>query len=395
MQPTIFPSDSPTLSAGAETARLAGRIVSASKRTVTLADALAQVLLSHDGLEFQTGALVVVEARALETGWHVARVIETHRPPRATSNGEFARLGGGRGAALSARSRAASAIRRYFEDEGFIEVTTPTFVPSPGLDPHVHSLAEVRRGERVDHLITSPEFHMKRLLVGGLPRIYQFARCFRAEELGPHHEPEFTLLEWYRAFSSYHEMLRDTEELVCRVLSTVDPGAPLPLRPFRRLPVRDAFARFAPGRDPSELLAQDPADYYQVFVDVVEPGLVDLDGPTFLTEFPLPLAALARRSSTNPNVAERFELYFRGQEICNGYGELTDPAEQRARFESELKRRDLAREPSYPIDERLLSALEEGMPPSSGNALGFDRLVALACGLAKIGPTYAFCDNER
>jgi lysyl-tRNA synthetase class 2 len=296
---------------------------------------------------------------------------------------------------LKARSDASRIVRAYFEEQNFIEVQTPTFVPSPGLDPHVHSLAPVKRGARTDYLITSPEFHMKRLLVGGMPRIYQFARCFRAEELGAIHEPEFTLLEWYRAFADFSEMLFDTEELVNRVFALLCPALAPFARPFRQFRIVEAFERFAPDVDPLELLKQDPSLYFQALVDHVEPGLAALPGPTFLVEFPLPLSGLARPCAHDARFGERFELYLRGVELCNGYGELTDPREQRARFDAELVRRKAAQEPLYPIDEKFLRALEEGLPPSAGNALGFDRMVALALGLSTIAPTIAFTDEER
>lgn len=395
MQSIVFPSDFPEFRSLPERGVLAGRVVARSAQSVTIADACAELVLTHDGLPFDLGTLLVLEFQKKDDELTAQRVVDTPGPGRLLQDGEFSRLKFGRGALLRSRSRAAKVIRAYFEAEDFMEVSTPTFVPSPGLDPHVHSLAEVRRGNRVDHLITSPEFHMKRLLVGGLPRIYQFARCFRAEELGAVHEPEFTLLEWYRAFAGYESMLQDTEEIVCRVLAALDPQTPLPARPFRRLSVRAAFDKFAKRHDPDALVRRDPSDYYQVFVDSIEPAIASLPGPTFVTHFPLPLAALARQSDEDPTVAERFELYFRGVELCNGYGELTDASEQRSRHEAERRRRDVAGDPNYPIDEKFIGALDEGMPPSAGNALGFDRLVALASGIDAIGPTYAFQDSER
>jgi lysyl-tRNA synthetase class 2 len=396
-----FPSDlqaSPNLSAAGE---LGGRVASVGAGWFTLADATHELRLSSPpDFELSPGDLVVVRYSGGPSGFHAEELKSQRKARVPILSGEFQRLRNERGRALRARHEAMRVVRQYFEEEGFTEVETPTFVPSPGLDPHVHSLAPVTRKTRTDYLITSPEFHMKRLLVGGMPRIFQLARCFRAEELGPIHEPEFTLLEWYRAFRDYSAMLADTEELVARVFSAlapyrIAPSQPALARPFARLTVVEAFGRFAKGTDPLELLSRGQDEYFQVFVDQIEPGLRGLSGPTFLVEFPLQLAGLAQRCPHDERFAERFELYVDGVELCNGYGELTCADEQRARFQAELERRRQAGEPLYPLDENFLRALLEGLPPSSGNALGFDRLVALALGLPSIGPTLAFTDQER
>lgn len=396
MREVFTPSDLIRLGSLPETGQLGGRLIEVGAGWFTLADAIHLVRLDMPTrFELTLGDLVVVSYSQHSTGFRADKVEERRPSLSQIGEGEFSRVRGERGRALFARHKAAQAARQFFEEEGFIEVETPTFVPSPGLDPHVHSLAAVHRGDRTDYLITSPEFHMKRLLVGGLSRIFQLARCYRSEELGPIHEPEFTMLEWYRAFSDYSVMLDDTEELVTRVFSALAANRAQLERPFRRLSVLEAFARFAPDQDPLALLSEDPGQYFQVLVDRVDPGIAALPGPTFLVEFPLSLAGLARRCPHDERFAERFELYVDGIELCNGYGELTDAAEQRARFEAEVARRKEAGEPVYPLDEKFLNALEEGLPPSSGNALGFDRLVALALGLPAIGRTLAFTDDER
>jgi lysyl-tRNA synthetase class 2 len=257
----------------------------------------------------------------------------------------------------------------------------------------------VRRGERTDYLITSPEFHMKRLLTGGLPRIYQCARCFRAEELGGRHEPEFTLVEWYRAFAGWEDIAADTEEIVARVFAELSPTGAYPggkvERPFARITVREAFAQFAQVKDAVELANQDQARFFELLTSEVEPGLASIGRPVFLTHYPLVMAALARPCPSDPSVAERFELFAGDMELSNGFGELTDPELQRGRFLDEIARRRAASEPEYPLDERFLAALAEGMPPSGGNALGLDRLVALAAGAPTIAATLPFCDEER
>lgn len=322
---------------------------------------------------------------------------------------------GDRLSALVARDQARRAVRSYFESQDFLEVETPTFTECPGLDAHVHSLGEVScsavgsdseatRG----FLITSPEFHMKRLLAQGASRIYQLARCFRAEEQGPWHEPEFTLVEWYRAPGGYEDVLGDTERIIRCVAEAVrgEPTLLVPSRDggarrvsvsgnFLRLTVREAFARFADVDDAVALAARDESAFFQTLVDQVEPGLASLSVPVFLTHYPASQASLARLSPEDPTVCERFECYLGDVELSNGFGELTDPIEQRRRFEAERKRRAEAGEPLYPLPERFLSALEAALPACAGNALGFDRLVALALGAGDIQSVMAFSDRER
>jgi lysyl-tRNA synthetase class 2 len=248
-------------------------------------------------------------------------------------------------------------------------------------------------------LITSPELAMKRLLVGGLPRIYQLSRVLRVDEAGTLHEPEFTLLEWYRAFSGYEAVLADTEALVREVARAasgraelVTPaGKKLVLRgPFPRLSVREAFRKYARVSDAAELAASDESRYFELLVERVEPELARLDRPVFLLDYPLTQAALARPSPADPSVAERFELYAGGVELSNGYGELVDPVEQERRFRAERARRKTERRRVYPLDRRFLSALREGMPGAGGNALGFDRLLMLAAGAKSVAEVMAF-----
>lgn len=284
--------------------------------------------------------------------------------------------------ALLARAHAEHRVRRYFADHGFLEVHTPTRVRAPGTDVYIDPISSE------DHwLITSPEFHLKQLLVAGIAPIFEFARCFRREELGPWHQPEFTLLEWYRADAEVTEVMADTEQLVRAVSELLSDGQ---LRrdnktlrvepPFQRITVRDAYREFADIADVVELAAEQEALYFQLWVDRVEPGLREISAPLFVIEYPLTQAALAQPCAHDPHVAERFELFALGIELCNGYGELTDPHEQRARFESDNKKRQLSGKPELPIDEAFLAALERGMPPSAGNALGFERLLALCLG---------------
>jgi lysyl-tRNA synthetase class 2 len=300
---------------------------------------------------------------------------------------------------LAERARALGRVRTFFDARGFVEVQTPVMVPSPGLELHLDAF-EVAGGDRGARrwLATSPEYQMKRLLAEGHERIYQISPCFRRGELGARHNPEFTMLEWYRARAGVDDVMRDTEQLVASVTggrvtlaSRVVGATP----PFERIAVCEAFARYA-GWSRGETLAAAASDedrYFRTLVDVVEPALASLDHAVFLVDYPASQASLARRKPGDPEVAERFELYVAGVELCNGFGELVDPVEQRARLEADRATRAARGMPDYPIDERFLEALAR-VPPSGGNALGLDRLVALTCGTTEIADVIAFTAEE-
>lgn len=380
---------------------LGGRVADYRGSEVSIADAFGVLRLTvSPNLPIHPGDLVVFRVEKDERGLSGRELVEHRRCPEPTSAGEFLRLqNGGRGRILRARNRATQTIRKYFLEQNFVEVDTPSFALSPGLDAHVHSLAEIVRPSRRDYLITSPEFHMKRLLAAGMPRIFQMARCFRRDEQGPHHEPEFTLVEWYRAFAQFEDVLGDTEELVARVFAALEadaaPERPFIERPFFRYTIREAYQACQIEEDPVELSSSAPDLYFRLFLEKIEPWLLTLGRPTFLTHYPISQAALARESPEDPSVAERFELYVGGIELSNGYGELTDASLQRERFLVEQERRRCASEEVYPLDERFLHALEEGLPPCSGNALGLDRLVALALGASTLQQVLPFSDQER
>jgi lysyl-tRNA synthetase class 2 len=306
----------------------------------------------------------------------------------------FLDRGVGRG--LAARARAAGIVRAWFVNEGFLEVATPVLVPSPGLDLHLGAF-EVPGSAGPRFLSTSPEYQMKRLLVGGIPRCFQLAPCFRRDESGRHHNAEFTMLEWYRAFASMDEVIADTEAVIAAVVGGLGGSTALDVSPpFARLSVAQAFRDFA-AIDEAVMLRmaeQDSTAFFRVLVERVEPAMEALGRPAVLYRYPAPMASLARLCTDDTRYAERFEVYARGVELCNGFGELTDPAEQRARFERDQRDRRAAGLPVYPIDGRFIAALGEGMPPSAGNALGFDRLVMLATGAAAIDDVMAFPDPE-
>ena len=318
---------------------------------------------------------------------------------------------------LEIRGRIRRAVRGWFEAEGFTEVEAAALQVSPGNEAHLHAFATeavgLSGGRTPLYLHTSPEFACKKLLAAGEARIFDFARVWRNRERGDLHHPEFTLLEWYRAGQPYQALMDDCAALLAlaaetagtRTLSfrgrTADPF----LEP-ERLTVAEAFDRFAGidllatvGRDgvaDRDALAAaaaaagtrvSPDDtwadvFSRVITAEVEPRL-GVGRPTILCEYPVPEAALARPHPGDPRVAERFELYACGVELANAFGELTDAAEQRRRFTAEMDEKARVYGERYPLDEDFLTALEH-MPEASGAALGFDRLVMLAAGAARI-----------
>lgn len=369
---------------------LAGRVFNVEGKLVVVADAFARVAVEMTRtVTLEPGDLVVLSGRPAEKRLTHGALISRQACPTPTAHGEFYRsVFAGEAERLRDAARAAAATRAFFAERAFVEVSTPLRVPAPGVDFHVDAIEA--SGE---YLITSPELEMKRLLVGGLPRIFQLARVARADEQGPLHAPEFTMLEWYRAFAGLEEVLRDTEALVrsvVRSLAGEDDVFVLGNRkvnvgkPFERLTVREAFARYAGIKDAARLAARDENRYFELLVSEVEPALAQHARPVFLTHYPISQAALSRPHESDPTVAERAELYFGGVELCNAYGELTDPVEQRRRMVGEAKRRQAEKRAVYPLDEPFLASLTEGMPPSGGNALGFDRLVMVATNRSSI-----------
>jgi lysyl-tRNA synthetase class 2 len=295
---------------------------------------------------------------------------------------------------LYERGRIIDSVRAFFRARGFLEVDTPLVVPSPGLDLHLDAFVVETR-----YLSTSPEYQMKRLLAEGYARIFQISKAFRRGEVGSRHNPEFSILEWYRANAGMTDIMRDTEQLVARVTGgrvTLGDRHIDTRPPFARMTVCEAFARFAgTSQDETLRLAHEDEDrFFRLLVDEVEPRLGALDHALFLTEYPASQASLARKKPGDPRFAERFEAYVAGVELCNGFGELTDPDEQRARLEHDRAERSARGLPVYPVDEKFLAALERGIPPSGGNALGIDRLVALACGTTEIARVMAFTSEE-
>ena len=293
---------------------------------------------------------------------------------------------------LMERARILRAVRRFFETRNFLEVEPPLRIPAPAPETHIDAVASEDW-----FLQTSPELCMKRLLAAGYERIFHLGKCFRRKERGRRHLPELTLLEWYWAGATLEDMLHQTEELVTAVAGELGHRGSIRYQntsidldsPWPHLPVADAFQRFT-SVSMAQALADDTFD--ERMACEIEPCL-DRGRPVFLVDYPASKAALARLKPGDPSVAERFELYIGGLELCNAFGELIDPVEQRTRFEAEQIARRRAGRTVYPMPEKFLSDLQH-MPPAAGNALGMDRLVMLLVDAADIDNVVAFTPEE-
>lgn len=293
---------------------------------------------------------------------------------------------------LRMRARIIQTVRRFFLENGYLEVETPIRIPA--LAPEAHIDAQPS-GDW--YLQTSPELCMKRLLAAGYPRIFQICKCFRHQERGRRHLPELTLLEWYTAGDDYTDMMTQCEALIGVVARMAGCGDELCYQgrkvnlttPWPRLTVAEAFERFA-SVAVGKALAENRFDEVMGFD--IEPHL-GLDKPVLLYDYPAACGALSRLKHEDRRLAERFELYIGGLELCNAFSELTDPVEQRLRFEEEREARRLAGKAVAPLPEKFLSALKD-MPAAAGNALGIDRLVMLLADTAEIGDVVAFAPEE-
>lgn len=319
------------------------------------------------------------------------------------------------------RAKLSAVVRAFFAERGFDEVETPCLVPAPGQEPNIRAfetpfVPETPAGKACTlYLHTSPEYAMKRLLAEGFERIFQLARVFRNGEIAPHHNPEFTMLEFYRAHADYADIMADTEALIVRAAEMFDLGGALAVegqavnlsQPFERLTVREAFLART-GLDIAELqdgrafrAAATARGYFlpgtcerfedvffQLFLSEIEPTL-GRGRPTFLIDYPASMASLSRLKPGNPSLAERVELYVAGIELANGFSELTDAREQRARLIEEQRARQAAGLPVYPLDEKFLAAVG-AMPRCAGIAVGFDRLLMLLTGTREVADLLLF-----
>jgi elongation factor P--(R)-beta-lysine ligase len=309
---------------------------------------------------------------------------------------------------LRLRARLLARVRAFFAARGVLEVETPLLSVAGSTDPALASLRTAYHGPGLPagqtlYLHTSPEFPMKRLLAAGSGPIYQVARVLRDGEAGGRHNPEFTLLEWYRPDWGIDRLMAEVEQLVTGLY---EGDAPLPAT--RRYPYRALFQEYldldplaasvaelrtcaetAGIRPPEGMPADDPDPWRDLLLThLIEPRLGP--GLVFLHDYPASQAALARLKPGEPAVAERFELYWDGLELANGFHELGDAAEQRARFVADNHKREALGLPAMPLDERLLAALEQGLPDCSGVALGLDRLLMRLAGLDRIDQVLAF-----
>ncbi|MDH5219294.1 MAG: EF-P lysine aminoacylase EpmA, partial [Gammaproteobacteria bacterium] len=286
---------------------------------------------------------------------------------------------------LQQRARLLRDIREFFHQKGYLEVETPALSRFANPDPYIDSFELSSFGQNY-YLHTSPEFAMKRLLAAGMGSIYQICKVFRQGEQGRLHNPEFTMLEWYRIGFDYHQLMDEIDELLCTKCN---------LSSSKKLTYSSIFQEVTGFNmhqctvsnmrqyvlDHGVSLQGDLGDDLDAWRDVVmthfiEPGLGQ-DGPVFIYDYPVSQAALAQVLTGDEPAAMRFELYFKGIELANGYQEMTDQGEQRRRFEAQQARRQTLGKPLLPFDRYLVDALGEDIPPVSGVALGFDRLLML------------------
>jgi len=294
--------------------------------------------------------------------------------------------------ALAKRARIIGEIRSFFNEEGYLEVETPLRIPAPAPESHIDPIPSAAW-----FLHTSPELCMKRFLAAGYGRIFQICHCWRAEERGRLHLPEFTMLEWYRTETGYFGLMDECEALIRSVGAAIGlkerlvyGGREISLQgPWERITVSEAFARYTPY-SLAEALRRDLFD--EVMVNDIEPHL-GKDGPVFIHDYPASRGALARLKPDDPTVAERFELYIGGVELANAFSELTDPEEQRTRFLQEREMRLSLGKMVCPIPEKFLEELAH-MPPAAGIALGLDRLIMIFLQAASIDEVVAFTPED-
>jgi lysyl-tRNA synthetase class 2 len=320
---------------------------------------------------------------------------------------------------LDIRQRVMRAIRGYFEGEQFDEVETPALQISPGNEVHLHAFKTELRdphggANQTFYLHTSPEFAMKKLLVAGVPRLFQLAHVFRNGERSSRHHPEFLMLEWYRAHANTQAIMqdcinltRDAAKAAGRKTFAANGMTCDPFAVWDVLTVPEAFSRYAdidllatapdPYAPDAALLMKEvqradirvaPDDtwddlFFRVMGERIEPFL-GKDRPVFLCDYPVSMAALARPKHEDPRLAERFELYICGYELANAFGELTDADEQERRFKADMDLKEQIHGERHPVDAEFIAALRHGMPESAGIALGVDRLVMLCAGTGKI-----------
>ena len=396
---------------------LCGRVLHCHDSTVTISDSTGTASLAPVQGAVSVGDIIRVDWSGEKGN---ACVLSTYRRsvPFPSPGSEYFRLNkdsARRIDLIHARALIKRAARSFFDERGYLEVDTPRRVRSPGLEPHLRAFPTGR-----NYLITSPEYHLKRLLAGGLEKIYSLGPCWRDEECGSQHLDEFYMLEWYRAYATLSELMAETEVFLKEVLARVAKLLPAVIEsqqgwagcPFERISMTGMFLEASNVCISNVVTAHDfrssckaagihipdhlsfESAFSRVWVDYVEPK-VQKKPAVFVHSFPAPLAALSSIDPGDPTVAQRFELYVNGVELANAFQELTNPDEQYRRFVDEQDQRRKLGQEAYSVDQRFLEALREGIPPSTGIALGLDRLVMVLCGENEISATVPFSADER
>jgi len=304
------------------------------------------------------------------------------------------------------REKVIDTIRTFLKGEGFHEVFTPILVPIPSIEPNLEvfetELRTLGGKNRRAFLITSPEFSIKKILATGIGSCFEITKCFRnEEEVSSSHNPEFTMLEWYRVGATYLDIMNDFENLFTKIIKDVNPKVNLSewkyqgesydiSTPWPRITVSEAFNKFA-GLN---VLDVPDDDFYQIFFNKIEPKLAKSKRPFIIYDYPISQASLSRPKKEDPRFAERFEVFLAGVELGNCFAELINAAEQKKRFEEDKAQRLTQGKTDYPIDDELIKALSSGLPTVSGIAVGVDRLVMLASDAASISETLFFPGEE-
>lgn len=327
--------------------------------------------LTLKAIQFQIAAKSV---RPLPEKWHGLKDVEEryrHRYVDLIVNAEVCKT-------FLIRSQMLQQIREFFMARDFLEVETPMMHSIPGGAQAKPFITHHNKLDMDLYLRIAPELYLKRLVVGGLERVFEIGRNFRNEGISTQHNPEFTMLEFYQAYATYEDLMKLTEELLEKlagnILGSLEvsyQGETLHFKaPFARLTMHEAVQKYA-GKDPSAL---SPEDLIVLFEEKVEPKLIQ---PTFVTGFPTAVSPLARKNDDHPEIADRFELFIYGREIANGFNELNDPEDQASRFQTQVEALHKGNEEAMHFDADYIEALEIGLPPTAGEGIGMDRLAML------------------